>query len=80
MQQANRIAIRIIRTKTVRTDQLGKPIALMRRRHIAASAHFGKTHTHTALGQLPRRFASGKAAADNVDLVRHVEPSNFQKP
>ena len=51
--------------------QKGKRVALMRRGHIAAAAHFRESHAKTGLGELPCGFGSGEAAADDVNVVTH---------
>ena len=71
VEQADRIVLGIVRTEAVRADQLGQPVGLVRRRHLAAAAHFGQAHLHAGLGELPGRFRAGEAAADDMDLFGH---------
>ena len=71
VQQADRVLGVIIAAEGVGTDHFGQALALMRRGGAPAAAHFGQTHAHPALRQLPRRLASGQTAADNVHLMGH---------
>ena len=72
---------RFVAAEAVRTHHFGKRVALMRRGHVAAPApaHFGQAHLDPALGKLPRRFASGEPAADDMDLMIRHRPRRYQK-
>ena len=74
MQQAHRIGCGVIRTKTVRTDEFGQAVSAMRRSDVTAAAHFGKADLVARLGELPRGFGAGHAAADDMDIVDHAAP------
>jgi hypothetical protein len=41
---------------------------------VATTTHLAEAHVEAGLGELPRRFRSGEAAADNVDVVLHRLP------
>ena len=48
----------------------------MRRRHVAAAAHFAEAHAEASLGELPGGLRSGETAADDVNvegMARHCE-------
>ena len=47
----------------------GECVALMRRGHVAAAAHFGQADAETRFGELPGGFASGEPAADHLHFV-----------
>ncbi len=40
----------------------------MRRRRVAAAAHLAQTHPMPGFGELPGSFATGQAAADDLDF------------
>ena len=61
----------VVGAKRVGAHQFGQAIALMRRSAVAATAHFREPHPHPAPGELPGRLASGKPAADDVNVVFH---------
>ena len=44
----------------------------MRGRRVAAAAHFAEAYPHARLGELPRRFATGEPAADDLDVEGHA--------
>ena len=71
VEQADRIAVGIVGTEAVRAHHLGQPVGLVRRRHVAAAAHLAEPHPEAGLGQLPRGFGPGEAAADDVDVEGH---------
>ena len=72
VEQADRIVLGIVGAEAVRADHLGEPVGLVRRRHVAAAAHFAQADAQARLGQLPGRFGPGEAAADDVDVEGHV--------
>ncbi len=73
VEQADGIAVAVVATETVRAHHFGERVALMRRGHVAAPAHFGQADAKASFGKLPRRFGSGEAAADDVNVVfRHL--------
>jgi hypothetical protein len=72
MQQPHRIRFGIVGPETVRTDEFGQAIGLVRGCAFAAAAHFGQAHAKPRLGQLPRRFRSGEPAADDMDVMSHA--------
>src|SRR3546814_17753551 len=61
----------IVGAEAVRADQFGKPVRLMRRRHLPRPAHFRQPHLHARLGELPSRFRAREAAAYDVNLMSH---------
>ncbi len=71
MQQPDRVLLVIVGTEGIGAHQLGEPVGVVRGRGVTAAAHFGQADTIAALRQLPGRFASGEAAADDVDVVGH---------
>jgi hypothetical protein len=78
MKQANGVVFRIIGPEAVGTDEFRKAFGLVRRGHLARTAHFGQSYAHPALGELPCRFAASKAATDNLDvkIFVHVSAAN----
>src|SRR5688572_27184575 len=72
MEQADRVALRIVGAETVGADHFSQAIGLMRGRHVPAAAHFGEADLYPGLCKLPRRFRSGEAAADDVHLICHA--------
>ena len=71
VQQADRVALVIVRAEAVGADQFGQTIALMGRRGGPAAPHFGEAHADTAPAKLPGRFTAGEPAADNMHIMRH---------
>jgi len=71
VEQPDRIMLGIVRAEAVRADHLGEAVGLVRRRRVAAAAHFTQPHAQAGLGQLPRGFRSGEPAADDVDVEVH---------
>ena len=76
VEQPDSVAVRIVRTEAVRADELGEIGGVVRRGGIGSAAHFGQAHFVPRLGQLPRRFRSGEAAADDMDIVVHGRGDN----
>ena len=66
MEQANCIVIGVIGAEAVGADHLCKTVRLVRRRRVAAAAHFAETHTDAGLGQLPGGFGPGQTTAYNL--------------
>ncbi len=66
VDQSDRVEVGIIRPERVRTDQFGKPLALVGLGH-ADRAHFMEDDRDAGFGDLPGGFTAGKAAADNMD-------------
>src|SRR3546814_2644623 len=62
MEQADGIAVAIVAAETVRAHHFGERVALMRGRHVAASAHFGEADAIARLGELPGGFGAREAA------------------
>jgi hypothetical protein len=56
--------------ESVRADQLREAIGLVRRR-AAHAAHLVDDNVVSTLGELPRRFATGESAADDVNFLHH---------
>ncbi len=71
MKQSDRILLVVVRAKGIGAHQLGEPVGVVRRRGVAAAAHFRQADAVAALGQLPGRFAAGEAAPDDMDVVVH---------
>jgi hypothetical protein len=67
LQETDRV-LPVGRPEGIAADQLGQAIALVSGRALPG-AHLVKTHANPALGQLPSRLASGKAAADDRHIV-----------
>ena len=59
------------RAEAVRADHLGEAVGLVRGRRVAAAAHFAEADAQAGFGELPGGFASGEAAADDVDVEGH---------
>ena len=76
MEQADRVMVRVVGAKAVRTHHFGEAVGFMRWRHVAATAHFAEAHGQASLGELPRRLASGEAATDDMDVEGHGASSN----
>src|SRR3546814_11702317 len=72
MEQADGVAVAIVAAKAVRAHHFGERVALMRGRHVAASAHFGEADAIARLGELPGGFGAREAAADDVNVVAHL--------
>jgi hypothetical protein len=68
MEQADSVAIGIVRAKTVRTDKLGQAVGLMGRGHFSRTPHLRKPHRNALLRKLPSGLGSGEAATDNMHL------------
>jgi hypothetical protein len=68
MQKANGVMLGIVTAEAVAADHFGKVVGFVCRRATAAAAHFAETDAQTSLGELPRRFGAGEAAADDVDV------------
>ena len=71
VEQADGIVLGIVGAEAVRADHLGEAVGFMRRRHVAAAAHFAEAHAQARLGELPGGFGSGEPAADDVDVEGH---------
>ena len=69
MQQADSIALGIIRAEAVGAYQLSQPIRLVGRCHIAAAAHFGQADLHALFGELPCGLGPSQAAADYLYVM-----------
>ena len=72
MEQADGIVLGIVGAEAVRADHLGQAVGLVRRRHVAAAAHFAQADAEARLGELPGGFGAGEAAADDVDVEGHA--------
>ncbi len=68
VQQADGVALGVVRAERVRAHQLGQPLALMRRGR-AHRAHLVQHRGHAGACHLPRRLAARQSAADDVDRV-----------
>src|SRR3546814_11989519 len=69
MEQADGVAVAIVAAKAVRAHHFGERVALMRGRHVAASAHFGEADAVSRLAELPGGFvARDDAGADWLEL------------
>ncbi|MCY1239343.1 hypothetical protein D9M72_521350 [compost metagenome] len=66
MQNADRIAGRIIRAERIGTDEFGKAVGLVRV-GAAHAAHLVQNDRDAGLGNLPGSLRTGKAAADDMD-------------
>ena len=66
MQQADRIALGVVRAEGVGADEFGEAVGLV---GVGAAhrAHFVQDDRHAGLGRLPGGFRAGEAAADDVD-------------
>ena len=71
VEQADGIVLGIVGAKAVRADHLGEAVGLVRRRRVAAAAHFAEPHAQARLGELPCGFGPGESAADDVDVEGH---------
>jgi hypothetical protein len=71
VEQADGVAVAVIAAKAVRTHHFGERVALMRRGHVAAPAHFGQAHAVARFGKLPCRLRPREAAADDMNVVSH---------
>ena len=71
-EKTDRVSQRI-RAKGVTTDELSKIIRCMSGRS-ALRFHFVEHHIHATLGELPRRFASGKTGTDHDDFLDSTRP------
>jgi hypothetical protein len=69
VEKPDGIVLGVVAAEAVRADHFGEAVALMRRGHVAAAAHFAQANGQARFGQLPRRFRSGQAAADDLDVV-----------
>ncbi|GLQ20243.1 hypothetical protein GCM10007854_11980 [Algimonas porphyrae] len=70
MQQTDRIAEMIIRTKGIGTDQFSAAAGLVRGCH-ALGPHFVQDDGHARFGGLPSGLGSGETGADDMDRCRH---------
>ena len=66
MKQADGVQFMIVRPEGVRADKFCQTVGLVRRRTFHA-AHFVKNNGYAERCRLPGCFASGHAAADNVN-------------
>src|SRR5689334_20263966 len=71
VEEADGVILGIVGPEAVGTDHFGQTVALMRRRRITAATHFAEADGNPGLGQLPRRFGPGEAAADDMHLISH---------
>ena len=71
VKQADRVVLGIVGAEAVRADHFRQPVGLMRRRPVAAAAHFRQADAQPSFGQLPGGFAPGEPAADDVDVMTH---------
>ena len=69
VDEADGVVVGIVAAETVRADQLGQPVGLVRLGHVEA-AHLVQDDGHAGLGQLPGGLRAGKAAADDMDGFR----------
>ena len=58
VEQADGIVLGIVGAEAVRADHLGEAVGLVRRRRVAAAAHFAEAHAQAGLGELPCGFAT----------------------
>ncbi len=71
MQQADGILLVIVGAEGIGAHEFGETIRLVSVRRFAGSAHFRQAYLEAAPRQLPRRFAAGETAADDMDIVCH---------
>lgn len=72
VQQANRVALRVVGAERVEAHQLGEPRADMRL-GAAHRPHFVQSDRHPGARELPRRLAAGRPAADHMYRSGHRE-------
>ena len=58
VEQADRIVLGIVGAEAVRADHFGEAIGLVRRRRVAAAAHFAEAHAKPGFGELPCGLAT----------------------
>ena len=68
VQKADRVVLRVVRTKRIRTDELGAAVGLVNRR-ASFRPHFVQHDGDACLRELPRRLGACEAAADNVNWL-----------
>ena len=68
VEQADRIVLGIVRAEAVRADHFGETVGLVRRRAVAAAAHFAQADAQARFGELPGSLGAGESAADDVDV------------
>jgi hypothetical protein len=66
MQDADRIAFRVVRPEGVRAHEFREPVRMMGFR-ATHRAHFMQDDGHAAAGDLPGGFGTGEAASDHMD-------------
>ena len=71
MEQADGVALGIVRAERVGADELGEAVGVVGGGHMARAAHFRELYLVPGLSELPCGFGAGEAAADDVDVVSH---------
>ena len=77
VKEPDGIVLGVVGAEAVRANHFGEAVGLVRRRHVAATAHLAQPHPQTGFAQLPCDFRTGEAAADDVDVetTGHCERS-----
>src|SRR5262249_31725075 len=68
VQQADRVVLRVVRTKRIRADELGAAVGLVNRR-ASFRPHFVQHDGDACLRELPGRLGACEPAADNVNWL-----------